>query len=75
MADNQPLMTDEEALQAAVAWGKERYADADVRGRVADRMGDDVYVHLEMPEERAVMMVHVRRNECGGIMIDQQERP
>lgn len=73
MATNQETITDEEALQAAVTWGQHRYPDTEVHGSVADRMGDDVFIDLEMPEEATVLMVHVRRDEHGSVMVDQQE--
>lgn len=73
MATNPEIMTNEEAIQAAVAWGQQRYPHAEVRGSVADRMGDDVFVDIEIPEEASVMMVHVRRDRSGGIMVDQQD--
>ncbi len=68
-------MTDEEAIQAAVSWCKRRYADVGTRAWVADRVDDEVFLQLEMPEEAALMMVHVRRDEHGAIIVDQQDIP
>jgi len=73
MADNRQTMTDDEAVEAAVAWGRQRYTDTDVKGSVADRSGDDVFIDLEIPEQASVMMVHVRRGADGSVMVDQQE--
>lgn len=73
MDDNRQTMSDDEAVQAAVNWGMERYNDANLRGSVATREGDEVFVDLEIPDQASVMMVHVRRGADGRLMVAQQE--
>ncbi len=72
MADPIQPITDEEAIRAAVNWGIERYNDANLKGRVANREGDEVFVDLEIPEQASVMMVHVRRGTDGKVLVLQQ---
>lgn len=73
MDDNRQTMSDDEAVQAAVHWGMERYNDANLKGRVATREGDEVFVDLEIPEQASVMMLHVRRGADGKVIVAQQE--
>lgn len=73
MDDNKQMVTDDEAVRAAVNWGIERYNDADMKGRVATREGDEVFVDLEIPEQASVMMVHVRRGVDGKLVVAQQD--
>ena len=73
MDDNRQTMSDDEAVQAAVNWGMERYNDANLKGRVATREGDEVFVDLEIPEQASVMMLHVRRGADGKVIVAQQE--
>jgi hypothetical protein len=73
MVDNRQTISDDEAVQAAVNWGMERYNDADLNGRVATREGDEVFVDLEIPEHASVMMVHVRRGADGKLIVAQQD--
>ena len=73
MNDNGQTVTDDEAVQAAVNWGMERYNDANLKGWVATREGDEVFVDLEIPEQASVMMVHVRRGANGKLIVAQQD--
>ncbi len=73
MADNIQTVSDDEAVQAAVNWGMERYNDANLSGRVATREGDEVFVDLEIPEQASVVMVHVMRGDDGHLMVAQPE--
>ncbi len=73
MNDNRQTISDDEAVQAAVNWGMERYNDADLKGWVATREGDEVFVDLEIPEQASVMMVHVRRGADGKLIVAQQD--
>ncbi len=72
MADDSQKLTDEEAIQAAVTWGRQRYPDTEVRGSIAERTELDVYVDLEIPEEARALLVHVRRDYNGGTLVEQQ---
>jgi hypothetical protein len=73
MDDNVQTVTDDEAIRVAVNWGMERYNDANLKGSVATREGDEVFVDLEMPEQASVIMVHVRRGANGKLFVAQQE--
>ena len=73
MDNNGQTVTDDEAVRAAVNWGMERYNDAHLKGSVATREGDEVFVDLEMPEQASVLMVHVRRGADGKLIVAQQE--
>jgi hypothetical protein len=73
MDDNKQTVTDDEAVRAAVNWGMKRYNDANLKGSVATREGDEVFVDLEMPEQASVMMVHVQRGADGKLMVTQQD--
>jgi hypothetical protein len=73
MAESPQRLTDEEAIRAAVAWGQQRYPDTEVRGSIAERTEADVYIDLEIPEEARALLVHVRRDYNGGMLVEQQE--
>lgn len=73
MDDNRQALTDEEAIQAAVHWGMERYNDANVKASVATREDGEVFVDLEIPEQASVVMVQVRRGVDGKLMVAQEE--
>ncbi len=73
MAENPQTLTDEEALEAALAWGRLRYPDTEVRASIAERSEADVYIDLEIPEEARSLLVHVRRDYSGGTLVEQQD--
>ena len=72
MADNAQRITDEDAIQAAVAWGRQRYPGTEVRASIAERTEADVYIDLEIPDEVLTLLVHVRRSYDGGTLVEQQ---
>ena len=59
MGVNREPITDDEALAAAINWGKQRFYDAEIKASVAEREGEEVLVDLEMPEEARAVIVHV----------------